>query len=325
MLKYTKACEKPKFENGLCVCCGECGTCCYTLFCYPCASGHAWAESRGETCALIHTCVCEVFIRSNIRHARNMPIKYCSDCCAHMFCPCCTLVQDIKEIKSIQAESQIEDEPKEVTPPPINIPPSPPNDQSTNNSSRSVSVQDDESSYSYEDDEPIPYYNGYPNQIQNPNPNPNLQQGYPSYPTMQGYPQYPFPQPYSGTPVYVIPAGTLPPQGQGSLPQIPSQQLIAQQQPIMQQPVVQPHRHHKRSKNRDDSKNNKSTPHVQIQASPTNSQLSLKTAHQTPHSTHSNSSTHRTPHSNSSTHRTPHSTHSNYSTHRTPHSSSTKD
>lgn len=109
MIHYSRACQKGDFEASLCGCCSDCGACCYTYFCYPCALSQAWSDVRGESCTCCHLHAWEIFVKANIRQARGMPQALCQDWCVNAFCPCCSLVQDIREIKYINAEARISD------------------------------------------------------------------------------------------------------------------------------------------------------------------------------------------------------------------------
>lgn len=113
MISTTKACIKPEFETTLCGCCQDCGSCCYVYFCCTCATASTWASSRGENCTCCHLCGFSgipLYTRANIRHARGMEINYCQDCCVQLFCFWCATCQNVREIKLIQAESQIPDD-----------------------------------------------------------------------------------------------------------------------------------------------------------------------------------------------------------------------
>lgn len=115
MIAISKSCQKAELETTLCGCCGDCGLCCYTHFCYPCASATAWASARDEPCQCIHCGGVNfpVFTRANIRHARGMPLNFCNDSCHQCCCPCCFTIQNLREIQLIKAESQALDDGKE--------------------------------------------------------------------------------------------------------------------------------------------------------------------------------------------------------------------
>lgn len=114
MLATSKACHKEELETTLFGCCQDCGTCCYAYYCYPCAAASAWASVRDEPCKCIHCGGANfpVFTRANIRHARGMELNFCSDSCHQCCCPCCFTIQNLREIRLIQAESQIPDNEK---------------------------------------------------------------------------------------------------------------------------------------------------------------------------------------------------------------------
>mgnify|MGYP002475543978 CR=1 FL=1 len=109
MMKYSKATQTGEFENKLCGCFSDCGSCCYGFCCTPCAIGRAWADVRGEACQCCHIYGGELYIKANIRHARGMEMNYCQDCCVFTCCPICSIVQDLNEIKSIKETNQVAD------------------------------------------------------------------------------------------------------------------------------------------------------------------------------------------------------------------------
>lgn len=118
MIATTKACIKPEFESTLCGCCQDCGSCCFTYFCCPCATATAWANVRDENCSCCHLCGITgvpLYTRANIRHARGMQLNYCLDCCTLYFCIWCATCQNLREIKLIKAESQIPDDSSNTT------------------------------------------------------------------------------------------------------------------------------------------------------------------------------------------------------------------
>lgn len=104
MMKFTKACQKGKFEANLFDCSADYGICCYSTWCYPCALSYAWADVRDEDCTICHFYSFEIYIKSNIRKARGMRPDYCKDKRASTFCPFCSLTQDIREIQFIKNE-----------------------------------------------------------------------------------------------------------------------------------------------------------------------------------------------------------------------------
>lgn len=106
MMKYTKACQTGHFESKLFDCCSDYGLCCYVTFCYPCALAHAWSDVRGDECTIFHWHAYEIYVKSNLRQIRAMPINYCRDKRVGTFCPCCSLSQDIREIRCIQETVQ---------------------------------------------------------------------------------------------------------------------------------------------------------------------------------------------------------------------------
>ncbi|KAK8843050.1 hypothetical protein M9Y10_025238 [Tritrichomonas musculus] len=114
MIPTSKACRRANLEATLCGCFADCSSCCYTTFCYPCAVGKAWADSRDEPCQCCHCGglydLIPTFTRANIRHARGIPINYLGDCCMDICCPCCFTVQNLRELKFIRAECQVREE-----------------------------------------------------------------------------------------------------------------------------------------------------------------------------------------------------------------------
>lgn len=100
MMHYTKASETHKIEASLFGCCCDCSTCCYTIFCYPCAASHAWADSRDERCSCGHCCIYPSGLWTRMKN------NYFCDCITDVCCPFCFLNQNIREIKSIQEQSR---------------------------------------------------------------------------------------------------------------------------------------------------------------------------------------------------------------------------
>lgn len=106
MMQYTSACQTGHFETELFGCFSDCNVCCYATFCYPYALAHAWADVRGDECSVCHCHAYELYVKANLRVVRGMPSDYCRDKRINTCCPCCSLVQDIKEIKIIKDEIQ---------------------------------------------------------------------------------------------------------------------------------------------------------------------------------------------------------------------------
>ncbi|KAK8865507.1 hypothetical protein M9Y10_011063 [Tritrichomonas musculus] len=108
MLKYTKACQTLKIESSLCGCLADCSSCCYSVYCCPCAVPQSWADSRDESCSFCHCIVCptNLWTRQNIRYARGMKPRFCQDCIECTFCYCCFLNQNMREIKLIASDCQ---------------------------------------------------------------------------------------------------------------------------------------------------------------------------------------------------------------------------
>ena len=108
-MTYTESCQTHKIESSLCGCCSDCGMCCFTLCCFPCAESKAWAASRGEKCSCCHCFIVPsgFWTRQNIRTARGMAPSYCCDLITISCCTFCFENQNIREIKAIQEQSQI--------------------------------------------------------------------------------------------------------------------------------------------------------------------------------------------------------------------------
>lgn len=109
MLHYTSAAQTGQIESSLCGCCGDCSACCCALFCYPCASARVWADVRGEslTCCHCFHWPSNLWARENIRQARGMEPRFCCDCMTDFLCPCCFLIQNMREIEAIQSLKDI--------------------------------------------------------------------------------------------------------------------------------------------------------------------------------------------------------------------------
>lgn len=106
MMTYTSACQTGKFETKLFDCFSDCGLCWYVTFCYPCALSKAWAEVRGESCTICHYHAYEIYVKSNLRQIRGMQSDYCRDNRNSSCCKCCSLSQDIRELRIIQKTIQ---------------------------------------------------------------------------------------------------------------------------------------------------------------------------------------------------------------------------
>lgn len=194
MIHYTRSCQKGEFEAGLCGCCGDCGSCCYVYWCYPCALAQAWADARGESCSCCHIHAYEIFVKANIRQARGMRPEYCQDWCANAFCPCCSLIQDMREISFIRTESRIRDQ--SSTNVVINY---------TNSSDNFINNNNNQGPPQHPYGIPQNFNNNATNQYSSPHYSP---QPYvpPVYPPSQNFNDQPYPsQPYAPPQLYPSP------------------------------------------------------------------------------------------------------------------------
>jgi hypothetical protein len=96
-----------QFEASLFGCCDDLEACVDIL---SSSNGRQWAAMRGEEYHMWHSNACwtgvgQMFIRSNIRHARGMPLDDCADECSYRSWPFFTYIQDAREVKSIVAAS----------------------------------------------------------------------------------------------------------------------------------------------------------------------------------------------------------------------------
>lgn len=104
MLPYTFSSMTHNYRAGLFDCCQDSRLCCRALFCYPCTRAQAWADVRNQRKTCCHIFSHGIFIRSNVRMARGIQQDFASDCCIYLFCPCCALVQDVREIRYLKEE-----------------------------------------------------------------------------------------------------------------------------------------------------------------------------------------------------------------------------
>ena len=49
-------------------------------------------------CPCIHPC-CIATLREKLRASFNIDGSFCEDCCAHLLCPCCALIQEARELE----------------------------------------------------------------------------------------------------------------------------------------------------------------------------------------------------------------------------------
>jgi Cys-rich protein (TIGR01571 family) len=96
-----------EFSAHMCTCClNDAGVCIQGCLC-PCwLFGKNIEHSTGESCA--KNCLCYVLCCGPCNHAshrRRLRLKYnlkndcCGDCCNTVFCPCCSLIQDARELR----------------------------------------------------------------------------------------------------------------------------------------------------------------------------------------------------------------------------------
>ncbi|KAK0144371.1 Placenta-specific gene 8 protein [Merluccius polli] len=82
-----------EFQTGLYDCFGDCSTCCYGFFCFPCLSCSV-ANAMDECCL----CGCNVAIRGVYRTKYNLQGSLCKDFFAYMFCTPCAICQLKRDI-----------------------------------------------------------------------------------------------------------------------------------------------------------------------------------------------------------------------------------
>jgi Cys-rich protein (TIGR01571 family) len=104
------------WNTNVCDCCLDCSTCIKTLMC-PCIAyafvhRHVYEDqggskcgscSRGTCCCVTCFACCSVFltapVRKQLRVKYNLPAKPCNDCCTMLWCSCCALAQEVREIE----------------------------------------------------------------------------------------------------------------------------------------------------------------------------------------------------------------------------------
>ncbi|CAF3229434.1 unnamed protein product [Rotaria socialis] len=101
-----------EWNEELCDCFDDCGTCCYGYWCAPCLFGSNAEKIDGKNCCLMcclygvlaHFYLCWVphyFERQNLREKYNLEANpSCGDCLTTSFCGPCALCQEAREMKS---------------------------------------------------------------------------------------------------------------------------------------------------------------------------------------------------------------------------------
>lgn len=109
----------PTFHHDLCDCCAEPGLCCAAMFCAPCVLGEVRSRRDGINDWANSSCLMYCGL-SVLAAATNIPFqacygcnnrqktrrKYglieqpCEDCCCHLFCVPCALVQEMREVNA---------------------------------------------------------------------------------------------------------------------------------------------------------------------------------------------------------------------------------
>lgn len=106
------------WQNGLCGCFDDCGSCCLGIWCPCILYGQNKSATTGEGCiggCCTFFCL-QVFAgflipcvaagnRSTIRQIYGLPAQPCDDCCTYCFCGACALCQESRELKSRGANS----------------------------------------------------------------------------------------------------------------------------------------------------------------------------------------------------------------------------
>lgn len=106
------------WNSNLCDCCIDCSSCCLGFMC-PCVAfckivKHVNNDKqsccdgccKGLCCCVLPFSVClRAPYRKQLRIKYNLPAKPCNDCCVTLWCPCCALAQEMREIKFQQRTS----------------------------------------------------------------------------------------------------------------------------------------------------------------------------------------------------------------------------
>ncbi|GLJ49525.1 hypothetical protein SUGI_1049600 [Cryptomeria japonica] len=104
------------WSSGLCGCCDDCSICCATTF-LPCVTfGQVAAHVEGaDSCKILavvykvacmwcFACLYTCGYRKKLRKKHNLAEEPCGDCCVHLWCDCCALTQEAREIKDKKSE-----------------------------------------------------------------------------------------------------------------------------------------------------------------------------------------------------------------------------
>ena len=105
--------QPDNWKIGLCGCCEDCGLCCQTYYC-PCITfGQTSAMLKNQGCCL-PCCLywlCPFWmaccLRMEIMEKFNIPRSCCGACCTHIWCHCCALIQEHREVKARMTAPQM--------------------------------------------------------------------------------------------------------------------------------------------------------------------------------------------------------------------------
>lgn len=89
------------YAGGLFSCFSDCGTCCYVMWCAPCAHAENVALINEENCGCCHLihCYSEFYVRRNISKKLGEPVNDCNDCCAACCFPAYLICQNQRALK----------------------------------------------------------------------------------------------------------------------------------------------------------------------------------------------------------------------------------
>jgi len=99
-----------EFQHGLCGCFNDCSLCVITYF-LPCYVEGKNSEAVAESCFLcgclqlipIVNCISRMKVRTKIREAKGIEGSAGKDCCLHLFCGFCAIIQEAQEVKGMPA------------------------------------------------------------------------------------------------------------------------------------------------------------------------------------------------------------------------------